>query len=169
MSGSTPGAIRAAARMLSAVSHPGIIRSYFPYWDTKVRPFLLLAVDALPCEQFDFKPRAEMLTARQLVVHIAEAEYGWMGNAVAGEPYEEWVVPAESSAEGWTLAIEAPLPVTVRLLPAVTLPTAREPAVALPAFVCCQPPFQLRQPGRHGRIRFAYSPRPARLDPKLKQ
>jgi hypothetical protein len=70
----SPAEIRAASRKISAADHSGTIRSFYPYWDPQYRPYLLMAVEALPREHFDFKPRAEMLTAHQTIVHIAEAE-----------------------------------------------------------------------------------------------
>ena len=48
-----------------------------------MRPFLLLAVEALPLDQFHFKPRPGMFTAQQVIVHVAEAEYGWISNISA--------------------------------------------------------------------------------------
>ena len=105
---STPAEIRTRARGLSASAYPGAIRSCFPYWDSRVRPFLLLSVNALPVQQFDFKPRPELFTARQLIVHIAEAEQGWISSLVDGGTFEDWLVPATAPAEGWALAVEAP-------------------------------------------------------------
>ena len=64
--------IRETSRRVSAADYAGTIRSFYPFWDTLYRPYLLLALDALPRERFDFKPRPDMLTARQIVVHIAE-------------------------------------------------------------------------------------------------
>ena len=63
-----------ASRRLSAADHAGTIRSFYPYWDAQYRPYLLLALEALPPERFDFKPRSEMFTAHQIIVHIAENE-----------------------------------------------------------------------------------------------
>ncbi len=108
MSISTGADIRAHARALSAPAYPGVIPSCFPYWDTRIRPFLLRSVQALPVEQFDFKPRPEMYTARQLIVHIAEAEHGWITNVLDGGNFEDWTVPALPPAQGWELAIGAP-------------------------------------------------------------
>jgi uncharacterized damage-inducible protein DinB len=67
-----------------------------------------MAVEALPSDRFDFKPRPEMLTAHQLIVHIAEAERGWLHNVVEGGKYEEWVVEHEDPAQGWKTVYDAP-------------------------------------------------------------
>jgi uncharacterized damage-inducible protein DinB len=99
---------RVQSRRLSAADHPGSIRSFFPFWDAHHRPQLILAVEALPRDRFDFKPRPEMLTAHQLIVHIAEGERGWIHHIVDGGPYEEWIVPAEDPAQGWVAAVPAP-------------------------------------------------------------
>jgi len=66
------------------VDYTGTIRSYYPYWDAQYRPYLLMAVDALPADRFDFKPRPEMLTAHQVIVHIAETERWWIHVVVEG-------------------------------------------------------------------------------------
>ncbi len=87
----SPDDIRAASRKLSAADYSGTIRSFYPYWDAQYRPYLLLAVDALPRERFDFKPRPAMLTAHQTILHIAEAERAWIHAIVDGNPDEEWV------------------------------------------------------------------------------
>ena len=108
MSDSTAARLHEAGRRLSAADHAGTIRSFFPFWDAQYRPFLLVAVQALPRERFGFKPRPEMLTARQIVVHIAEAEHAWVHHIVDGGPYEEWVVPHEDPAQGWTSTLDAP-------------------------------------------------------------
>jgi uncharacterized damage-inducible protein DinB len=97
-----------SSRPLSAASFAGTIRSYFPHWDSQIRPFLIRAVKALPADRFDWKPRPEMFTAQQIIVHIAETERGWIHNAVDGGTYEEWVVPAEDPAQGWVAIREAP-------------------------------------------------------------
>jgi uncharacterized damage-inducible protein DinB len=104
----TAAEIRDASRQRSAADHVGTIRSFYPFWDVQYRPFLLKAVEAFPASGLDFKPRPEMLTARQMIVHIAEAEYSWTHNIMEGEPYQEWVVPHSDPAQGWDLAIEAP-------------------------------------------------------------
>ncbi|MFI5371798.1 MAG: DinB family protein [Candidatus Eisenbacteria bacterium] len=104
----SPTEIRAASRRLSAVDHPGVIRSFYPYWDAQYRPYLLMAVEALPREHFDFKPRADMLTAHQTIVHIADAEHFWMRSVIEGDPEESWVVEHEEPAQGWRTVIDAP-------------------------------------------------------------
>ena len=93
------------------MDYPGTIRSCYPYWDTQYRPYLLMAVEALPPERFDFKPRPDMLTAHQTILHIAEAERGWIHSVVEGGPgeeWEEWVVEHEDPAQGWRTVIDAP-------------------------------------------------------------
>lgn len=100
--------IRAASRKLSAADHPGTIRSFYPYWDVQYRPYLLMAVEALPREHFDFKPCAEVLTAHQTIVHIAEAERIWMQSVMEGGPEELWVVEHEDPTQGWRTVIDAP-------------------------------------------------------------
>jgi len=104
----SPDEIRAASRKTSAADHPGTIRSFYPYWDAQYRPYLLMAVEALPRQHFDFKPRADMLTAHQTIVHIAEAERGWMHAVVDGGPDEEWVSEHPDPAQGWRTVIDAP-------------------------------------------------------------
>jgi uncharacterized damage-inducible protein DinB len=105
----SPAEIRAASRKLSAADYAGTIRSFYPYWDAQYRPYLLMAVEALPREHFDFKPRAEMLTAHQVVLHIAEAERIWIHAIVDGAgPEDEWVVEREDPAQGWRTAFDAP-------------------------------------------------------------
>jgi uncharacterized damage-inducible protein DinB len=99
---------RAAARALSAADHAGVIRAHYPYWDVQYRPYLLAAVDAFPAEALDYKPKPEMMTAREIMVHIAEAEAGWIDHAVDGGPYVEWIVPADDPAQGWRSVVEAP-------------------------------------------------------------
>jgi len=104
----TPAEIREASRKLSAHDYPGTIRAFYPFWDAQYRPYLLMALEALPADRFDFKPRPELLTAHQILVHIAEAERGWLYNVVQGGSYEEWVVEHEDPAQGWKTVIEAP-------------------------------------------------------------
>jgi uncharacterized damage-inducible protein DinB len=104
----SPAEIRAASRRRSAADHPDTIRSCYPFWDAQYRPHLLMAVEALPREHFDFKPRAEMLTAHQTIVHIAEAERAWMEVVVGGAADELWVVEHEDPAQGWKTVIDAP-------------------------------------------------------------
>jgi uncharacterized damage-inducible protein DinB len=100
--------MRAAARMRSAADFAGTIRSCYPYWDAQYRPYLLEAVNAFPEAQLDYKPRPEMLTARQIIVHIAEAELGWVHAVIDGGRDEEWIVPADHPKDGWRTAIDAP-------------------------------------------------------------
>lgn len=96
--------IRAAGRRASARDHPDTIRAFYPFWDAQYRPLLLKSVEALPAEHFDFKPRPEMLTAHQIVLHVAEAERAWIHHVAEGGPYEEWVVPHSDPAQGWVTA-----------------------------------------------------------------
>lgn len=96
--------IRETSRRVSAADYAGTIRSFYPFWDTLYRPYLLLALDALPRERFDFKPRPDMLTARQIVVHIAENEWGFVHNIVDGGSsgkWEQWLVEHEDPSQGW--------------------------------------------------------------------
>jgi uncharacterized damage-inducible protein DinB len=107
----SPDGIRAASRKLSAADCPGTIRSCYPFWDAQYRPYLQMAVEALPEEHFHFKPQPGMLTAHQIIVHIAEAERGWVHSLVDGGPdtaWDEWVVEQEDSAQGWRTVIDAP-------------------------------------------------------------
>jgi uncharacterized damage-inducible protein DinB len=70
-----------------------------------------MAVEVLPLAHFDFKPRPDMLTAHQTILHIAEAERGWIHSVVDGGPseaWEEWVVEHEDPARGWRTGIDAP-------------------------------------------------------------
>lgn len=103
-------ALRRASRALSAGDHPGTIRSHYPFWDKQYRPYLLKAVEALPRARFDFEPRPEVSTAQLRVVHLAEAEPGWVHQVVAGGSYEEWVVPHDDPTQGWKCVVEAPDP-----------------------------------------------------------
>jgi uncharacterized damage-inducible protein DinB len=100
--------LRDAGRKASAASHPGTIRSFYPFWDVQYRPFLLQAVSALPADRFDFKPRPEMFTAHQIVVHIAECERGWIHNIVEGGTEEDWVVPHKDPGQGWVTVVDLP-------------------------------------------------------------
>lgn len=100
--------LRDAGRMSSAADHAGTIRAYYPFWDTQYRPFLIKAVEALPQEHFDFKPRPELLTAHQMILHIAECEHAWIDYVVEGGPEEEWVSPAPDAAQGWVTVFDAP-------------------------------------------------------------
>ena len=100
--------LREASRKLSAADHPGTIRSFYPYWDAQYRPYLLMAVEALPPDRFDFKPAPAMLTAHQVIVHIAEVERWWIHHLVDGGGYEDWVVELEDPAQGWKTVCGAP-------------------------------------------------------------
>ncbi len=99
---------REEARLLSAASHPGLIKAHYPFWDSYYRPSLLAGIEALPPDRFDFKPRPEMLTARQVVLHIAEAELWWVKHIVDGEPVEDYTLPHQDKAQGWVTAYDAP-------------------------------------------------------------
>ncbi|HYJ33281.1 MAG TPA: DinB family protein [Candidatus Binatia bacterium] len=103
-----PEQLRDAGRNVSAADYAGTIRAYYPFWDTQHRPFLLAAVAALPREKFDFKPRPEMFTAHQMIVHIAECERHWIHVVIEGGAYEEWVAPAEPPEQGWTNVVDLP-------------------------------------------------------------
>jgi len=99
--------LRAAARARFAGDFAGTIRAYYPYWDAQYRPYLLAAVDAFPPEALDSKPKPALMTARQIIIHIADAETVW--NAIIeGEPFEEWIVEADDPAEGFRSTVEAP-------------------------------------------------------------
>ena len=108
MPGTSMTELRAASRKLSAADYAGTIRAFYPYWDAQYRPYLLAAVAAFPADRLDFKPHPELLTARQTIVHIAEAERAWIRRVVESGEEELWVVPHEDSRQGWTLAIDAP-------------------------------------------------------------
>jgi uncharacterized damage-inducible protein DinB len=101
MSSMTTAEIREASRARSALDYAGTIRSHYPYWDAQYRPYLLMALDSLPAQHFGFKPRPDMLTAHQTVLHIAEAELAWMTGVIEGRPIEEWVVEHEDTSQGW--------------------------------------------------------------------
>lgn len=106
--------LRAQSRSRSALDFPGTIRAHYPYWDAQYRPYLLMAVDSLPAEHFDYKPKPEMLTANQTIVHIAEAEHSWM-NIVDGKEYEEWVVELPNG-EGYKTTRDVPDHAAMRAL-----------------------------------------------------
>ena len=116
MSSPTPLEPRDAALSLSAGQYAGTIRSFYPFWDVQYRPMLLKAEAALPVGRFDLKPRPEMFTAHQLVLHVAEAERGWIHSIVEGNAYgrmhrlgfEEWVRPHPDPSQGWVTAYDAP-------------------------------------------------------------
>src|SRR6185436_8649348 len=80
---------------------------------------LLLALDALPRERFEFKPRPEMFTAQQMIVHIAENEWGFVHNIVDGGnngKWEQWLVEHEDPSQGWRTVRDAPDHATLRSL-----------------------------------------------------
>lgn len=111
--------LREASRRLSAADHAGTIRSFYPFWDAQYRPYLLLALDALPPERFDFKPRPEMLTVQQVFVHIAENEWGFVHNIVDGGnngKWEQWLVEHEYPSQGWKTVRDAPDHAALRAL-----------------------------------------------------
>jgi uncharacterized damage-inducible protein DinB len=95
------------ARLLSPARFEGLIKAYYPFWDAQYRPYLLEAVRRLPAEHFEYKPRPEMLTARQVILHIAEAERWWIHHVVDGEPYEDFTAPHEDAAQGYVDLYEA--------------------------------------------------------------
>jgi uncharacterized damage-inducible protein DinB len=52
-----------------------------------------------------------MLTAHQIIVHIAENEWGFVHNIVDGGTnggWERWVVEHEDPSQGWTTVRDAP-------------------------------------------------------------
>ncbi len=97
-----------AERRRCGADHAGTIRAYFPWWDTQVRPGLVRVIEAFPEDQLDFKPRPELLTAREIVVHIAEAEFAWVHCVIDGFTDEEWVTPQEDPSQGFRLTVAAP-------------------------------------------------------------
>ena len=101
-------AIRSAARVRSAADWRGTIRAFYPYWDAQYRPMLVEAVRRLPAKHFAYKPHPQLLTAQQLIIHIAEAERAWMQRVVHGGEEVEMVVPHEDPAQGWVATVEAP-------------------------------------------------------------
>lgn len=108
MSDTTAAELRDAGRAHSAADYTGTIRAYYPFWDTQYRPFLLQAVTSLPVDRFDWKPRPEMLTGRETILHIAETERWWIDHVVGGKPYEDYVLPRSDPAQGWEAAYDAP-------------------------------------------------------------
>ena len=108
MTTTTAAEIRDAGRRSSAADHPGTIRSFYPFWDAQYRPFLIRAVEVFPADRLDFKPRPEMLTAHQAILHIAEAERWWIHHIVEGGPYEDWVIPHPDQGQGWKTVEGAP-------------------------------------------------------------
>jgi uncharacterized damage-inducible protein DinB len=113
---STLSEIRAAARKRSARDHAGTIRAYYPYWDLQYRPYLLEAVTRFPAAQLDYKPQPELMTARQIILHIAETEHGWIHAAIDGGREEEWIVPADDQADGWRTVVDTPDHAALRAL-----------------------------------------------------
>jgi uncharacterized damage-inducible protein DinB len=100
-------ATRAIAVRHSAADFPGTIRSFYPFWDTQYRPYLVEAVRLLPAEHFDWKPQPGMFSARQIVLHIAEVESYWIDHLAGGAPYTDFVVDREGQV-GWFDGIDAP-------------------------------------------------------------
>lgn len=92
---------------LSAASFAGRVKAFFPFWDSYFRPALLDAIELLPAAHFDYKPRPEMLTARQVILHIAEVERMWVHHVWEKEPYEDFVVAHEDRAQGFVDAYDA--------------------------------------------------------------
>jgi len=95
-------------RRRSRAEHAGTIRAHFPWWDSQVRPGLMRLVTAVPPQELDFKPRPELMTARELVVHIAEAERAWVFCVRGGAQDEDWVVPQADPSQGYRLLVDAP-------------------------------------------------------------
>jgi uncharacterized damage-inducible protein DinB len=95
-------------RRRSGAEHAGRIRAHFPWWDTQVRPGLVRLVGAFQDRDLDFKPRPELMTVRELLVHIAEAEHSWVHCELDGHRDEDWVVPKEDPAQGYRFVIEPP-------------------------------------------------------------
>ena len=96
------------ALTFSAEQFAGTIKAHYPFWDAYHRPHLIEGIRRLPPEKFDFKPRPEMLTASQLVLHIAEAELWWIHHIVDGEPYADYVISDPEGRAGWTTNYDAP-------------------------------------------------------------
>ncbi len=95
------------AVLLSAAEYEGTIKAHYPFWDSYYRPYLVDGVRLLPPERFDFKPRPEMLTARQILLHVAEAERWWVHHVVDGEPFADFTLRHEDPAQGWVTVYEA--------------------------------------------------------------
>jgi len=111
--------LRAASRARSAGDFAGTIRAYYPYWDAQYRPYTLEAVNRFPAAQLDYKPKPDMLTARQIAIHIAEAENSWIRNIVEGGEDVKWedcVVLAEDPAQGFRSLVDAPDHASLRAL-----------------------------------------------------
>jgi len=99
-----------AERRRSGRDHAGTIRAYFPWWDTQVRPGLVRIVEAFPEGDLDFKPRPELLTARETIVHIAEGERSWVHAVLESGTDEEWVSLVDETRPelGFRLTIDPP-------------------------------------------------------------
>jgi uncharacterized damage-inducible protein DinB len=97
-----------SALVKSGAEFKGTVKEFFPFWDSYFRPYLLDAIDLLPAAHFDYKPRPEMLTAQQVVLHIAEVEHWWVHHIIEKEPYQDFVVGHEDPAQGWVTAYDAP-------------------------------------------------------------
>jgi uncharacterized damage-inducible protein DinB len=93
--------------LYSALDHPGTIKGHYPFWDSYHRPYLVEGVRLLPPENFDYKPKPEMLTARQHILHIAETEAWWVHHMVDGEPFRDFTLRHADPAQGWTDGYEA--------------------------------------------------------------
>jgi len=96
------------ALLLSSTAFEGTIKAFYPYWDAQYRPYLLDAVRLLPPDRFEWKPREEMLTAQQIVLHIAETEFYWIHHIVDGEPYRDFVGMDPAGKPGWVTEYDAP-------------------------------------------------------------
>src|SRR5207253_804405 len=59
-------------------------------------------------DRLDYKPHPQMMTAHQMILHIAEAERGWIHHVVGGGVDEEWVAPAADPSQGWVAVRAAP-------------------------------------------------------------
>ena len=93
---------------MAGAAYAGTVKAYFPYWDSYFRPYLIDAIDLLPAEHFDWKPRAEMLTARQVILHIAEAERAWIHHVWEKEPFEDYTIRHQDPSQGWVTLYDAP-------------------------------------------------------------
>jgi len=96
------------AQLLTGLPFEGTIKAFYPFWDAQYRPYLLDAVRALPPEHYEWKPRPEMLTARQVILHIAEVEFYWVNHVIDGEKYRDFVGEHADPAQGWTTDYDAP-------------------------------------------------------------
>jgi len=105
--GTPADALTRSAWTLKSSDHAGTVKAGFPFWDSKIRPYLLDAIDLLPAAHFDYKPQPDMLTARQVILHIAETERYWVHHIVEGEPFEDFIV-REEGTPGWATRYDAP-------------------------------------------------------------